>query len=168
MMNRRGILTLWEVNWDNFQPQKRLLGRRKRLDRVPPQKEKQKPKKRKRLLTSNLRSDTMKALSMKENPLYRQSSHMLINTNTVLISQSTQMSSSRCFKNRVLWLMILLSTLKTLSFSEILLSCSRQQSSQSGTGQGSSIIYHKQMKLFGMVSAMWRRVWSSFQLRVFG
>ena len=93
---------------------------------------------------------------------------MLINTNTVLVSQSTQMWSSRCSKNLVLLQMILLSTLRTLSFWEILLSCSRQQSSQSGTGQGSSITYHKQMKLFGMVSVMWRKVWSSFQLRVFG
>ena len=93
---------------------------------------------------------------------------MLINTSTVLVSQSTQMWSSRCSKNRVLLPMILLSTLKTLSFSEILLSCSKQQNSQSETGQGSRIIYHRQMELSGMASVMWQRVWSSFQLRVFG
>ena len=93
---------------------------------------------------------------------------MLINTNTVLVSQSTQTWSSRCSKNQGLWLMILLSTLKTLSFSEILHSCSKQLSSQSATGQGLSIIYHKQMELSGTVSVMWRKVWSSFQLRVFG
>ena len=64
--------------------------------------------------------------------------------------------------------MILLSTLKTLSFSEIQLLCSKQQNSRSGTGQGSRIIYHKEMMLSGMVSVMWQRAWSSSQLKVYG
>ena len=105
---------------------------------------------------------------MKEIHSWRRSSRMLINTSIAWVSPKIPRLNSLCSRNLSSSPMILLSMWKTLSFSEIQLSCSKLQPLPKEIGIDSHTTALKSMTPFGTVWVMWLVVLKSFQLRVFG